>query len=49
MNWHIDLEIANNIFVIFQELAQWVDKVKCYDRLYNLLWSEFPEREYEYF
>jgi len=35
--WVIDIEMAIDIFVLFQELAQWVDKVKCTERLSNIL------------
>lgn len=33
----VDLPMANDIYVLFQEYAQGVDKGKCYDRLMNLL------------
>lgn len=35
--WVIDIEMAIDIFVLFQELAQWASKVKCYDRLLDIL------------
>lgn len=35
--WVIDTKMANDIFVLFQELAQWVSKVTCYDRLLDIL------------
>lgn len=33
----VSLQQANDIFVLFQEYAQWVDKVTCYERLSNIL------------
>lgn len=35
--WVIDTKMREDILVLFIELSQWVSKVKCYDRLLDIL------------